>query len=409
MPPYSGSSWGWWGIAALVGVGVLGLAIALVARIIARRGGSRGDGIVTQFSPPSRLLPITAADFLGVSERGAAAHLVWLIEQGHAELRSQQAAVEPASPSARRTRTHQMIMRWSADGLESRAAKLTEALFGAPDVEHTITPHSLRGWRSSDRLRDTMLRNAGLRTSSTNSWMSAVFFIGFCAIVGLGIVQAWMGLDGLGWFWLAGGLVGTMLLITALHIAPSGLGLTEDGQRVRRELAGLERFVTMADADRIAWMQGVDTAPRDDEGRVRLYEQLLPWAVVFGEEATWTSLVGDMIDRFPDVEAPTTFALRDLVSGRFVIPDDAAERARWRKERAMSGWSSRADFGEGSLSSGWREFTGSVGNAFSGRGSSSSSTRSSGRGWSGGKSGGSGSSGSGHSGGGVGGGGGSRW
>jgi hypothetical protein len=51
----------------------------------------------------------------------------------------------------------------------------------------------------------------------------------------------------------------------------------------------------MAEADRIAWLQGVTTAPRVDGEAgtlVRLYERLLPYAVIFGVEDSWARLLG---------------------------------------------------------------------------------------------------------------------
>ena len=87
---------------------------------------------------------------------------------------------------------------------------------------------------------------------------------------------------------------GALLLIASVFLLP-GLGkLTPKGRQVRDELRGLERFMSMAEQDRIAWLQGIRTAPRERHGdgsRIALYERLLPYAVIFGMEASWAELV----------------------------------------------------------------------------------------------------------------------
>ena len=62
---------------------------------------------------------------------------------------------------------------------------------------------------------------------------------------------------------------------------------------LRDHLAGLHRFVTMAGADRIAWMQNAVDARRRADGSdgslVELDEPLLTYAIIFGAEKTWAA------------------------------------------------------------------------------------------------------------------------
>ena len=63
------------------------------------------------------------------------------------------------------------------------------------------------------------------------------------------------------------------------------------------ELRGLERFMSMAEQDRIAWLQGIRTAPRERHGdgsRIALYERLLPYAVIFGVTDRWVRIFGEL-------------------------------------------------------------------------------------------------------------------
>ena len=43
----------------------------------------------------------------------------------------------------------------------------------------------------------------------------------------------------------------------------------------------------MAEADRLKFLQSVDGADTTNEGIVKLYETLLPYAIIFGQEKSW--------------------------------------------------------------------------------------------------------------------------
>ncbi|WP_248171159.1 MULTISPECIES: DUF2207 domain-containing protein [unclassified Microbacterium] len=69
--------------------------------------------------------------------------------------------------------------------------------------------------------------------------------------------------------------------------------LTAEGAEIRDHLAGLRRFIEWAEADRIRMLQAPGTAERvpldtdDPRAMLDLYERLLPYAVVFGQERQW--------------------------------------------------------------------------------------------------------------------------
>ena len=62
---------------------------------------------------------------------------------------------------------------------------------------------------------------------------------------------------------------------------------TEEGVILARYLEGLELYIKMAEADRLKFLQSVDGADTSNEGIVKLYEKLLPWASLFGAEKSW--------------------------------------------------------------------------------------------------------------------------
>lgn len=231
-----------------------------------------------------------------------------------------------------------------------------------------------------------------------------LLWTGFLALIGYGVVQIFLGLDGLGWWFLGAGVLAVMLLLYGLHLMPVHGSLTTRGREMQRYLAGLERFVTTSEANRIAWLSNVDSAPQDEEGRVKLYEELLPWAIVFGAEKSWQQVLGGMYSRFPEVELelPELEILTDPL--RWAEPTKLFYNSG-RHRHSSSYWGRRA--GTGAFSQVGEDLAMGLNEWASGVESLSTSTRSSGRGWRGGRSGGGGAFG-GFSGGGIGGGGGGR-
>ncbi|MDO5678152.1 MAG: DUF2207 domain-containing protein [Propionibacteriaceae bacterium] len=410
LNPMKARSHGWWGIAGLVGIGLAALAVALITRRIVRVPSKDELGIVTQFTPPKDLEPVLAADFLGVPERGAAAHLAWIVAEGMGELTSSWDATAPApaanlSPGERAAHRSGLRLTWfdpsarPQSKLNGYMRSITEALFGGAGKQRSLD--HVRGFSSlshAQQLRDAALANKMLRSEIL--FGPLMLWAGYLAIMGYGLYQVWIGLAGLGWPFLFAGFIAVMLVLWAFHLLPVHGRLSSSGREMQRYLAGLERFITTSEGERIQWMNSVETAPRDEESRVALYEKLLPWAIVFGVENSWQQVLGSMYSRFPERER------RALALPGATTPSTWADRSHTRRE-TPSRWDSRPNWGQGAITRGFASFAHTVGDVSRGTGSSSSSTRSSGRGWSGGSSGRS-SSGGRSSGGGRGGGGGGR-
>ena len=70
--------------------------------------------------------------------------------------------------------------------------------------------------------------------------------------------------------------------------------LTARGAETRDHLLGLKEFIAWAEADRIRMLQSPSGAERvpvdvdDPRQKLALYEKLLPYAVVFGQEKEWS-------------------------------------------------------------------------------------------------------------------------
>lgn len=89
-------------------------------------------------------------------------------------------------------------------------------------------------------------------------------------------------------------LIAAGVATVVVAIMMSQMPVTAAGAEVRDHLAGLKVFIEWAEADRIRMLQspaGAERVPLDvNDPRVmlRLYEQLLPYAVVFGQEKEWS-------------------------------------------------------------------------------------------------------------------------
>lgn len=87
--------------------------------------------------------------------------------------------------------------------------------------------------------------------------------------------------------------------------------VTKKGIEAARYLEGLELYINMAEEDRIKFLQSVDGADTTGKGIVRLYEKLLPWASLFGNEESWVKELA----KYYDVENVSDGLDADFVHG----------------------------------------------------------------------------------------------
>ena len=76
--------------------------------------------------------------------------------------------------------------------------------------------------------------------------------------------------------------------------------LTDKGLELRRYLLGLNRYIKAAETERLKMLQGPDTAEKvgrpinanDARQLVKLYERVLPYAILYGHEKEWSKRLG---------------------------------------------------------------------------------------------------------------------
>ena len=81
---------------------------------------------------------------------------------------------------------------------------------------------------------------------------------------------------------------------------------TIKGLQYSRYLDGLKLYIKMAEADRLQFLQSVQGADTSPAGVVKLYEKLLPYAVLFRLEASWLQELAHYYEQ-PDLTPPTWY------------------------------------------------------------------------------------------------------
>ena len=116
-----------------------------------------------------------------------------------------------------------------------------------------------------------------------------------------------------GWFKrvlvLAVLLLSPMLLVMSivLAFASRGWSLTDDGLSLRRYLEGLKMYIGVAEVERLNILQSPEGAEKvvvdvnDGKQLVKLYERVLPYAVLFGQEKNWSKQMGKYYEQVGEV------------------------------------------------------------------------------------------------------------
>lgn len=81
--------------------------------------------------------------------------------------------------------------------------------------------------------------------------------------------------------------------------------LTDKGVELRRYLFGLSKYIKAAEKERLKMLQGPDTAQKvgkavdvsDSAQLVKLYERVLPYAILFGHEKEWSKRLGAFYEK----------------------------------------------------------------------------------------------------------------
>ncbi|GAA1945439.1 DUF2207 domain-containing protein [Microbacterium aquimaris] len=294
---YLASPWGWTqGFAGLGMIGVVVFAIVHRARVLADAPGRRT--IIAEFTPPKQVDALEGAVLLGRTSKAIPAEVLEQAIVGSIRiLEGEKKLFGGAKLQA------QLLDRTRADG---DGRMLLDGLFGpgaAPGAVYEFGKQDRRFSTSAQKIikaANLELAYKGLRRPVANSAraLPVLLSLGVAVLaVVLGFVAISSGVDG-GIPVLV--MIGSVALSVVTMLLVSRKPLSAEGSEVRDHLKGLETFIEWAEADRIRMLQSPAGAERvsidtgDRVQMIRLYETLLPYAVVFGQEKKWAQQLAVM-------------------------------------------------------------------------------------------------------------------
>lgn len=294
---YLASPWGWaQGFAGLGMIGVVVFAIVHRARVLADAPGR--PTIIAEFTPPNQVDALEGAVLLGRTSKAIPAEVLEQAIVGSIRiLEGEKKLFGGAKLQA------QLLDRTRADG---DGRMLLDGLFGpsgAPGAVYEFGKQDRRFSASAQKIikaANLELAYKGLRRPVANSAraLPVLLSLGVAVLaVVLGFVAISSGAD-------AGipvlVMIGSVALSVVTMLLVSRKPLSAEGSEVRDHLKGLETFIEWAEADRIRMLQSPAGAERvsidtgDRVQMIRLYETLLPYAVVFGQEKKWAQQLAVM-------------------------------------------------------------------------------------------------------------------
>lgn len=277
------------GGAALLGAGGW---VATGAMIRRRR---RGTGIVVaQYDVPDSMPPLLASAIVPGSKNPLTAQIVHLAVRGMLRLED--------VPETGQKKRRPMLRRLDARIPDPLDEKSLKALFGndAPDAALKMPKNSKAFAGRIQTLLKSAPREAehrGLTTKARSAAARILQTIAMLAFAGMLALLVWSlatGRDSAAPLLLVTILCGVFLLIASFVAFGPHTVLTREGALQLEYLEGVREFIRVAEADRLRMLQSYSGAERRSDGGVdviHVYERLLPYAILFGQEREWGTVL----------------------------------------------------------------------------------------------------------------------
>lgn len=273
-------------VAAVVVLGLLGLTVTFVVLgTTRRRRWLAGHPVVAEFQPRADLPPVVASVYYGRPDRGISAELLAAAQRGEVVLRDTPAGLEaqrvaPFDPNA--------ALPAAAVGLfftkeqHSRRLLSEKPAKGPANLLSEKFRTWLRGHRTPFRYAPDLLRGAPVPQLAALVLPLVVIFT-----LQRGGLEEWA---------LIAGVLAIACLAVLAGCLPLHVALKDEHRDEFIHLEGLRWFISLSEAERMAVVQGAQTAQRfGAEDQIKIYDRLLPYAVAFGLETTWQAEMADKI------------------------------------------------------------------------------------------------------------------
>lgn len=291
------SPWSWVQFAG-VAIAVLAAIAAIVLRRTRFRDARGRPVIVPEYLPPKGMSLLDAAILTHRKSRAVASQLVDFAVRGVITI------MEVDKGGLLQRRQWRLRLE-SALGVEGEERRLLTYFFGgglAGGTEHTLKAQNTT---LSAKIQKQLARVA--KSVLTRGWRRSIpakFSFGLTSLVSGAIVLSFIGgvsLDEEG----RSGLTTFVLIVVPVlcfFIVGGNLWrqpLTAEGAELVDHLKGLDVYLELAEADRMRVLQSPEGALREpvnaaDSGeRLKLYERLLPWAVLGKHEKEWAEVIGE--------------------------------------------------------------------------------------------------------------------
>ncbi|MEO8263076.1 MAG: DUF2207 domain-containing protein [Pseudolysinimonas sp.] len=279
-------------------LGILALiAIAIIVLRQTRWRHAPGRGVVVaQYEGPEVLGVMPAAAFLGTPNRGLPAQFVQFAVQGIARL------IE--DPDQRESRRYSLQLLERNQAIDRDDDIAMRKLFGKDGTGETLVLDR-NNRKLGDRIASLLKQNAAvpkqreLLAKGTSPITKVLRWAAFACLVGAWVIVIWAGNAGVGSATLTLQVVAIMIgSVVAIGFGGVPERRTQLGSEVLEHLQGLREYLTIAEEDRLKVLQSPQGAqrsrvnPDDKVAVVRLYEKLLPWAIVWGVEKEWGEVLG---------------------------------------------------------------------------------------------------------------------
>ena len=297
--------YGAWAIAGVSGITLLLLLARMrregkhyrAARAIMRRP------LVAEYLPPKHYSVLESAVVTNRKQAAVTALLLDLAVRHYIEIR------QTKEKSFLRSAAYRFVVQKSMETLGTYEQALVRALFGGmPAVGDSVTLANIR-LRASNISSATSRMQRAVEQSKlyANNKPEENYFDSAAVItlVLLIVILVAAGFMESGRLAFIGG--GAMLLLCIVAFIGSSRARSRksaEGAELVRYLQGLKRYISVAEADRLRMLQspqavekvGDIDAATNRSARLKLYERVLPYAVLFGQERQWMKEMGNLYE-----------------------------------------------------------------------------------------------------------------
>ncbi len=281
-------------VMVLHGIGLIGIPLLTAGYVYHRWRKSgrdpKGKGvIVPQFTPPKDINIIMANVIVNehVNSRGTTAAIIDLAVSGYIAIHetTQKGLIGKISKS----KEYELELTHLPDKMDAELKKVITMLFGtAPTPGKRVSLSSLKSTLYKDV--KALDKQAGRKVFGRGYFANnpATARKSYATITVVLAVFAGLLLFFLPTFAIGLGLSAFLFGLSAKYMPAR----TQNGVETKEYLLGMRDYIKLAEADRLSFLQSPEGVrqygdPTKPENQVKLFEKLLPYAVLFGIEKSW--------------------------------------------------------------------------------------------------------------------------